>query len=1057
MTTFTGTSGDDVLRETSNHGDTLIGYSGNDTYYWTAASYHVAGWNTGDPYYVWIPGYDVDYRTTITESSNAGYDTAYLSISFSTLAIGPSEMANIERIWINQGITSSGRTYSLSLDDNSTIVYGSDANETFRGNGGNDVFDGGAGTDVSVYGGTVASHGIATFDGITYVLGGLDGLDALVNIEQLKFDGATIAPPISRSPLEYVASYDDLMAAFGADASSGLSHYLASGWLEGRQTTFDALAYIASYADLMDAFGANAAAGASHYIQWGRNEGRQPSFDGLRYIASYGDLIGAFGANASAGAAHYISFGRGEGRQASFDGLAYIASYADLINAFGTNAHAGADHYVRFGYAEGRQVTFDGLEYIASYADLIGAFGANADAGTLHYINYGRTEGRSEHFDSAQYLANYDDLENAFGTDLRAAAVHFIQYGYGEGRTDQPLLITGTAGDDLLTGTFANETLFGYGGNDTLDGGAGTDTAVFSGRIEEYRLLNYSAGTAIVDLVGSRDGLDRLANIESVRFESGGTTMIPSAVESFPVLAYISSYADLIAAFGANAEAGAAHYTNWGYAEGRGVTFDGLSYIASYGDLIGAFGTDSEAGASHYISYGRDEGRTVHFDAAQYLANYDDLKSAFGSDLQAATLHFIQYGYFEGRSAQVLLIQGTAGNDNLVGTFGNETLIGLAGNDALDGGAGTDTANYASATSAVTVNLATGLATGGAGSDTLVNIENVTGSAYSDSLTGNSAGNILDGGPGADSMAGGSGNDTYVVDNTGDVVTESLLAGTDTVLTTLATYSIASLGNVERITFQGAGNFSGTGNASSNVITGGSDDDQLDGGSGNDSLVGGAGDDWFDYNPLQREGNDTFVGGEGDDNFVIYGTDTILENSDEGNDSIWSEITYSLALLVNVENLYLIGNNTVSASGNALNNFLQGNTGINGLNGSRGNDTLDGGAGADVLTGGTGQDVFQISVKTSADQITDFSIADDTIQLAHSAFGALPFGAVGADNLRVGAGYTTAADADDHLIYDTTGGRLYYDADGSGAGSLAIQIATLTGAPAITVADLWVI
>jgi hypothetical protein len=198
------------------------------------------------------------------------------------------------------------------------------------------------------------------------------------------------------------------------------------------------LEYIASYADLIAAFGANADAGVAHYTAAGRVEGRIVSFDGLDYIASYEDLIAAFGTNAEAGAAHFITNGRSEGRFVSFDGLEYIASYEDLIAAFGANASAGAAHFITNGRSEGRSVSFDGLEYIASYADLIAAFGTNAEAGAEHFITNGFTESRArDTFDAQQYLDNYSDLAVAFGSDHEAAVLHYIQNGFAEGRTDE--------------------------------------------------------------------------------------------------------------------------------------------------------------------------------------------------------------------------------------------------------------------------------------------------------------------------------------------------------------------------------------------------------------------------------------------------------------------------------------------------------------------------------------------------------------------------------------------------------------------------------------------
>jgi Ca2+-binding RTX toxin-like protein len=124
-------------------------------------------------------------------------------------------------------------------------------------------------------------------------------------------------------------------------------------------------------------------------------------------------------------------------------------------------------------------------------------------------------------------------------------------------------------------------------------------------------------------------------------------------------------------------------------------------------------------------------------------------------------------------------------------------------------------------------------------------------------------------------MAGGAGNDTYVVDNAGDVVTEAAGAGTDTVQTTLASYALSA--NVENLTFTGAGNFSGTGNALNNTLAGGAGNDTLNGGDGSDTLIGGA-------------GNDSMNGGTGNDIFVFaagFGNDTITgfdANANNGQD-----------------------------------------------------------------------------------------------------------------------------------------------------------------------------
>jgi Ca2+-binding RTX toxin-like protein len=54
-------------------------------------------------------------------------------------------------------------------------------------------------------------------------------------------------------------------------------------------------------------------------------------------------------------------------------------------------------------------------------------------------------------------------------------------------------------------------------------------------------------------------------------------------------------------------------------------------------------------------------------------------------------------------------------------------------------------------------------------------------------------------------------------------------------------------------------------------------------------------------------------------------------------------------------------------------------------------------------------------------------------------------------------GATDAGDANDRIIYDSASGNLYYDADGTGAGSSSTLFATLTGAPAITAGDFLIV
>ena len=164
---------------------------------------------------------------------------------------------------------------------------------------------------------------------------------------------------------------------------------------------FDGLQYIASYGDLIRAFGANEPAGRQHYERFGQSEGREAdTFDEDQYLANYPDLQAAFG-NDTAATLHYIQYGFAEGRT-DVDGLQYIASHEDLIQAFGANEPAGEQHWLTFGHAEGREVDdFDEFLYLANYSDLQAAFGNDTEAATVHYIQYGFAEGRTDDLSAA--------------------------------------------------------------------------------------------------------------------------------------------------------------------------------------------------------------------------------------------------------------------------------------------------------------------------------------------------------------------------------------------------------------------------------------------------------------------------------------------------------------------------------------------------------------------------------------------------------------------------------------------------------------------------------
>ncbi|MGO7071744.1 beta strand repeat-containing protein, partial [Rhizobium johnstonii] len=353
-------------------------------------------------------------------------------------------------------------------------------------------------------------------------------------------------------------------------------------------------------------------------------------------------------------------------------------------------------------------------------------------------------------------------------------------------------------------------------------------------------------------------------------------------------------------------------------------------------------------------------------------------------------------------------ITGGAAADALSGGTGNDTLDGGAGADSLIGGEGDDTYIVdnigdlvTEAADAGTDTVRTTLASYTLGSD-LENLAYIgtvaftgTGNDLANTIRGAAGADTLDGGGGADSLIGGAGNDTYIVDNAGDLVTEAAEVGIDTVRTTLAAYTLGN--NVENLFYTGSGSFTGTGNAFVNTITGGAGNDTLDGGTGNDTLIGGAGNDTL----IGGAGSDTMSGGTGDDIYVVdSATDVINEAVSAGTDEIRTVLAaYSIAALINVENLTYTGSASFTGTGNAL---------ANTVTSGAGNDTLNGGGGADSLIGGAGDDTYIVDnigdlVTEAADAGTDtvrttlasYTLGSDVENLAY--IGTLAFTGTGND------------------------------------------------------------
>ena len=129
--------------------------------------------------------------------------------------------------------------------------------------------------------------------------------------------------------------------------------------------------------------------------------------------------------------------------------------------------------------------------------------------------------------------------------------------------------------------------------------------------------------------------------------------------------------------------------------------------------------------------------------------------------------------------------------------------------------------------------------------------------------------------------------------------------------------------------------------------------------------------------------------------------------------------------------------------------------------GTTGDDTITVGDFNYIFTfGGSDTLKFTADALSGESKFSDYSVADDSIQLSKTAFTALgSVGALTTAEFESGAGLTAAVTAEGRIVYNTTNGALYYDADGSGA-TAAVLIGTFgtsTARPELVVGEFAII
>jgi Ca2+-binding RTX toxin-like protein len=509
-------------------------------------------------------------------------------------------------------------------------------------------------------------------------------------------------------------------------------------------------------------------------------------------------------------------------------------------------------------------------------------------------------------------------------------------------------VIRGGLGNDRLFGQDGDDLLTGGAGDDRLDGGKGTDRADYFA-VAGIVLADLSLGT-----VSSADGNDTLIGIESVsgsntgddRLTGDGNANVLEGWGGNDTLAGGAGADRLFGGEGGDTLVGGDgdDTLNGGLAGNSLDGGPGLD-IADYQDASGPVTVTLAGGL------GTGTGRTDTLTSIEG-ANGSGFDDILGGDANANVL-----SGFAGADR----LTGGAGNDTLSGGDGADRLAGGPGNDALDGGAGIDLADYQGAAGGVVVNLVSGLASGGDGSDTLVGIENVNGSDFGDTLVGDGrlnelyglgASDTLSGGAGADKLFGGDNDDVLSGDEDDDTLdggagvdTARYLTSLSAVIVSLVSGTASGGGGADKLL--GIENLTGSG--FDDTLTGDAGPNRLEGLAGNDILSGGDGNDLLIYGP----GSNTLSGGAGFDTADYQAAISAIVVDIAAAAASGTDFKDAIS---GIEQVY----------GSAFGDTFVGDAGAERFLGLGGNDTLTGGAGDDLLDGGTGVDTVLYLTAPSA-------------------------------------------------------------------------------------------
>jgi methionine-rich copper-binding protein CopC len=435
--------------------------------------------------------------------------------------------------YIQSGNAVAFQTWVLSGNDTlngsvfSDYLKSYDGSDTLIGGDGNDTLDGGTGNDIAVYRGVKSGYSFAKNNDsswtITDSVSGRDGVDTLINIEQVQFSDQLYTLPTdftaptasSFSPSDGATSIavgSDITVAFSEAIQRGTGNIQirsgsASGTVVASYDAANSTNLTISGSTLTINPTADFAYSTNYFVTFASGSIKDLAGNSYTGISSY-DFTTSAAPDTTAPTVSTFS---------PTDGATSVAIGSDITVTFSEAIQRGTGNIqIRSGSASGIVVA----SYDAATSTNLTISGSNLTINPTADLGF-----------STDYFVTFDSgsIKDLAGNSYVGTSTYdFTTFG-------NP--ISGSSGNDTLSGT---------ADNDIINGGAGINTVSYTHSLSNYSLHKTSSGYTVTS---THDGSDTLLDIQNIQFSDMSVNLTVNATAATISAAELTSLQELYIAF----------------------------------------------------------------------------------------------------------------------------------------------------------------------------------------------------------------------------------------------------------------------------------------------------------------------------------------------------------------------------------------------------------------------------------------------------------------------------------------------------------------------------